>query len=741
MQAAPPLAAADRVSRVSRSLPFLALLSLAVVFGMMLHQGSEQRDRVLDETRTDLSRLAMVFAEQTGRAVETADVILREIADLQHVPVDQRPPHRTPLGIRLQQRIEGISQIVQIKLADADGTILAATGSAPARLPPEGLELISRFRSGPSESLLISTPFRATGGEWIVLLARPFLDPQDRFGGIVVAALALRYFEEFYRAVDLDDDGEIVLARRDGVVLSAFPPRPDAVGGSFAGMPAFAEAAVRAAWAPGGAGTFLMERPSDGGKRVVAIRTLRRFPFTIHLSQSADAVLRDWRRQIGSAAVFGLVIAGTIAALLVLIARESRRVAGLLAENTAARGLAEAATLRITQQLEERERAETALRQAQRLEAIGQLTGGVAHDFNNLLTVLLGNIELMQATLPEPAKPADMVTRTRLQRMQAAAERGATLTDQLLAFARRQPLVPRAADLNTVINGMLDLLRSAVGGNIEVDLALDEALWPVLVDTTQIELVILNLALNARDATAGGGRIWLETANVTLPPAEATPELPAGDYVAVRLRDAGAGMSPEVKAHAFEPFFTTKGPSQGSGLGLSQVYGVARQSGGCALIESEPGHGSIVSVLLPRASAEPGDGPRLDGAGLTVGARVLLVDDDEAVRTTTALILEAAGYVIFQADGAPTALAMIREGTPLDLLLTDVAMPETNGAELADQVRALLPGLPIVFISGYADPNAIAGRDMQPLVRKPFRVLDLTAQIETALREGSRAAR
>ena len=346
--------------------------------------------------------------------------------------------------------------------------------------------------------------------------------------------------------------------------------------------------------------------------------------------------------------------------------------------------------------------------------------------------MLLGNIELMQATLPADGTPATNATRTRLERMRTAAERGATLTDQLLAFARRQPLVPRVADLNAVIQGMRELLGSAIGSKIDIDFALDPALWPVLVDVPQIELVILNLALNARDAMPDGGRLDLSTANVTLRPGDAGPDLPA--YVAVRVRDGGVGMTAEVAAHAFEPFYTTKDPSLGSGLGLSQVYGVARQSGGGALIESIRGKGTTVTVLLPRVTAAPEAEPRRDGAGVTPGARILLVDDDDAVRTTTALILETAGYVVIQANGALAALDMINTGLSFDLLLTDVAMPITNGAELADQVRILRPAVPIVFISGYADPNAIAGREsLQPLVRKPFRVLDLTAEIETAL--------
>jgi signal transduction histidine kinase len=718
MNAAPPTAAAQRDVRVSLSLRVAALLILVGIFAVITQQQLGQRDRVLDEAREELARFGMVVAEQTGRAIETVDVILREVSEQQHVMANGQPASPAALGERLQRRIAGIRQVIEVTLADTGGRVLAATGAGVGAgvLGPEGMELIRRFQGNPGLGMVVGTPYRMGEGAWTVLVARPLVDGGGQFAGIVAAALNLHYFEDFYRSIDLGDDGVIMLHRRDGVVLAAFPPREGLAGTSYGETPPFQDVLMQ-----GNAGTLVMDRPSDGKSRVVAVRALRNFPFTVNLSLAADAVLTEWRRQTGSALITGLVIAGTIGVLLLLIAGESRRVERLLRENTEARAIAEAATLRITAQMEERERAETALRQAQRLEAVGQLTGGVAHDFNNLLTVLLGNIEMMQA-----ASPQDPVTAARLERMRGAAERGATLTDQLLAFARRQPLVPRAVDPNIVIRAMLDLLRSAIGSNIEVDLALDPGLWPVLVDTTQMELVILNLALNARDAMPGGGRIGLVSANVRLSAAAATAELPAGDYVAVRVRDAGAGMSAAVAAHAFEPFFTTKDPSLGSGLGLSQVYGVARQSGGSAVIESEVGVGTTVSVLLPRTSAEVGP--------ISVGARILLVDDDDAVRTTTALILEAAGYVIEQADGAPAALGLIDGGMVFDLLLTDVAMPVMNGAELADRVRGLRPGVPIVFISGYADPNAIAGREMTPLVRKPFRVLDLTAEIEAGLR-------
>ena len=287
------------------------------------------------------------------------------------------------------------------------------------------------------------------------------------------------------------------------------------------------------------------------------------------------------------------------------------------------------ANQQLAEQIAEREKAETALRRSQRLEAVGQLTSGVAHDFNNLLTVILGNIRQLQKTLIEP-----LVAR-RLGMMAEAAERGAKLTAQMLAFSRQQKLDMRAVDLNDTVERMRDLLQSTIGGRVGIETRLQPALWPAMIDPTQIELVILNLAINARDAMEVGGTLSVETANVVLGAPERPEEAPAGEYVMVRVADTGPGMSDEVLAKAFEPFFTTKDIGKGSGLGLSQVFGLAKQSGGGVRIDTRVGEGVSVSVFLPRAgeAAAAADAPSaVQACASKVDAQVLLVDDDGAVR-------------------------------------------------------------------------------------------------------------
>jgi len=391
----------------------------------------------------------------------------------------------------------------------------------------------------------------------------------------------------------------------------------------------------------------------------------------------------------------------------------------------------ESANRQLAGQIAERERVETVLRQAQRLEAVGQLTSGVAHDFNNLLMVVLGNIRQMQKTRHDP------VTQRRLQIMTQAAERGAKLTAQMLAFSRRQRLEPRAVDLNDTVRGMRDLLQATMGGSVHIETVLQPNLWPAMIDPTQIELVILNLAINARDAMEVGGTLTVETANVVLD-APTRPEEPAaGDYVMIAVSDTGSGMSEEVLGKVFEPFFTTKEVGKGSGLGLSQVFGLAKQSGGGVRIDSSVGLGTAVRVFLPRAEshariAAAGDAPESDTGPKDLN--VLLVDDDSAVREVTASFLHDLGYHVVEAGSGGAALEVLDRQSEIDLMLVDFAMPGMNGAEVAREVHARRPELPILFVTGYADTEALAAAGDDGILRKPFVEKDLAAKLRSVLK-------
>ena len=378
----------------------------------------------------------------------------------------------------------------------------------------------------------------------------------------------------------------------------------------------------------------------------------------------------------------------------------------------------------------------------QRLEAVGQLTSGVAHDFNNLLTVVLGNIGFLEKGLA--AAQLDGKLMQRLGYMRTAAERGAKLTDQLLSFSRRQRLEPRAVDLNETVAGMRDLLQSTMGGSIQIETKLHRGLWTALVDPTQLELAILNLAINARDAMQVGGMLKVSTQNVTLGPALYPEEPPAGDYVAVTVSDTGTGMSEAVRSKVFEPFFTTKEAGKGSGLGLSQVHGFAKQSEGGVCIESRIGEGTAVHIYLPRADGEQGRqersvAARINAAGAFSSVHILLVDDDNAVREITRAMLHALGYSVLEAGSGGAALELLDTELKIDLLIVDFAMPGMNGAEVARQALAKRPSLPILFITGFVDRTALAGIGEAQIIGKPFVDDELASKVRMAIATGRSA--
>jgi signal transduction histidine kinase len=401
-----------------------------------------------------------------------------------------------------------------------------------------------------------------------------------------------------------------------------------------------------------------------------------------------------------------------------------------------------AANRQLLGQIEERERVESTLRQMQRLEAVGQLTSGVAHDFNNLLTVVLGNIGFLERGLA--AAGIDGKLTRRLGYMRAAAERGAKLTDQMLSFSRRQRLEPRSLDLNETVAGMHDLLQSTMGGSTHIETKLHRGLWTALADPTQLELAVLNLAINARDAMQVGGTLRVTTENVTLGPALYPEEPPAGDYVGVCVSDTGTGMTNEVRAKVFEPFFTTKEAGKGSGLGLSQVLGFAKQSGGGVHIDSRVGEGTAVHIYLPQAegndiTAKPTAG-KLTAAGIFTGASILLVDDDNAVREVTRAMLYELGYLVLEAGSGGAALDLLDREPNIHLMIVDFAMPGMNGAELARQARAKRRTLPILFVTGFVDRTALAGVDEACIVGKPFMQDELARKVRLAI-AGSNSAK
>lgn len=386
-----------------------------------------------------------------------------------------------------------------------------------------------------------------------------------------------------------------------------------------------------------------------------------------------------------------------------------------------------------TDMIADRRAVEEQLAQAQRMDAVSQLMGGVAHDFNNLLAVIVGNLELLRDEV-------DADSKVLVEQAASAADRGAMLTHRLLAFSRKQPLRPKTTDLNGLVEGMMDLLGRTLGESIEVEPHLAGGLWKAVVDPGQLETALLNLAINARDAMRSNGRLVVETANLRLDASDIDEgeDLKPGEYVMIAMRDTGEGMTEDVLERAFEPFFTTKG--RGRGLGLSMVFGFIKQSGGHIQIKSEPAEGTTVRMYLPRAAEakarkDVGDAPKTSPRG--IGEKILVVEDEDHVRDLIVRLLNRLGYQPIEAKNGPTALAMLRDNPDIDLLLTDLGLPGgISGANLAREARRQWPHLKVIYISGYSEHAArYRGRidENIELIQKPFKKEQLARSIRATL--------
>jgi PAS domain S-box-containing protein len=401
-------------------------------------------------------------------------------------------------------------------------------------------------------------------------------------------------------------------------------------------------------------------------------------------------------------------------------------------------------TQKLETEYEARKKTEELLRQAQKMEAVGQLTGGVAHDFNNLLTIIQGGLEMIGRQVAALGKVADFSRIVRGKDMaQEGVRRAARLTERLLAFARQQPLEPTTVNVNRLVADVCELLRRTVGEAIAVETVLAGGIWATQVDANQLENAVLNLALNARDAMPDGGKLTFETANCHLDDAYvgglAEPVNP-GQYVMISISDTGMGMDRATLERAFEPFFTTKGIGKGTGLGLSQVYGFVRQSAGHVAIYSEVGEGATVKVYLPRHHGEEEAEVRHRSAGSnqSLGAEtILVVEDDETLRLYTVELLSDLGYSVLAAANGPAALEMIGQNQHIDLLFTDVVMPGgMNGRQLADEAAKLRPGLKVLFTTGYTVNAIVHHGRLDPgveLISKPFTYESLGSKIRSLL--------
>ncbi len=473
---------------------------------------------------------------------------------------------------------------------------------------------------------------------------------------------------------------------------------------------------------------------SDKGFRLM--QEIRR---SIEAMQAEEDQLLTTRQSVAARSGMLLQAGVAIAFLLIggvgiLIARFTR---DSFAALTTAHDRLALANCQLLDQVARREAAENQLRQAQKMEALGQLTGGIAHDFNNMLGVIMGALDLVKRRIAK----GDYAVERFLDAATIASERAATLTQRLLAFARQQPLSPQPLDANKMIAAMSDLLHSTLGEHIQIETVTAAGLWTVHVDSQQLENAILNVAINGRDAMPDGGKLTIETGNTHLDEAYCAqnPEVRPGQFVLIAVTDTGVGMSPDIAARVFDPFFTTKPTGKGTGLGLSQVYGFIKQSSGHVKIYSEPGSGTTVKIYLPRLIADATEIKRSALEPMRTGNRneiILVVEDDPLMRRLASEALHELGYTVFDCDSAANALATLDRVSDVKLLFTDVVMPDINGKKLADEAVRRRPGLKVLFTTGYT-ANAVVHSGVLDtgvnFISKPFTLDQLAAKVRAVL--------
>ena len=691
----------------------LSIVALAALTAFII---LELRQREIASAQRQLAAFDILLAEQTARSIQGVDLVVNEVADELQIggvvtAADFDALRGNPqIYQRLRQRVSNIPQLDAITLDSAAGKLIDFS----RYLPVPDVDISDRayfkaIRDDPTRSTIISEPVRNRGdGLWDIYLAHRITGPHGAFIGVVLGAIRVDYFESLYETVGTTGGISIGLWRQDGMLLARYPRVENAMGRHF---PAKARLATMV---PGDTTITIDDSDVDGVPRMIASHLLPRDSIVVDVSQTEREVLADWRHE---AIVIGLsgVVCILAACLLVW---------ALVRQFTAYEGMATAVAGR-EEAVRGRQLAEERLLLAQKMEAIGRITSGVAHDFNNLLTSIIANAELLTRGSGGDKATAHRRAGTILQ----AADRGAALVRQLLAFSRQQVLAPARVDVAGLLSGMTELLESALGAGLHVRLEIDPDLWPAMIDPVQFEHMVLNLAINARDAQAGAGEVVIAAENFPAGSPDRPHDLDDGDYVLVAVIDYGTGMSEEVLRNVFEPFFTTKPLGRGSGLGLSQVYGVARQSGGSVRIRSTLGAGTTVQVFLPWAAAPMAAAVVPARLVEMAGRVVLLADDDPSVRETVAASLTESGFAVEEAPDGKTVLARLEAGLVPDVLLLDARMPGLDGPTTAARARARLPGLAVVFMTG--DAEAVAGERW--VIQKPFLAQQIVETLQAAL--------
>ena len=663
------------------------------------------------DARDHIERTANAAAEHAGKVFATDELVLDRIAErIAPMSWDQIAQSADVHTFLIEMK-RSLPQAQAVGIIGPDRRILNTNYAFPAPvLYQTDRQMLAVHRHG-GDDLYISDVTRGPRtGTLLFAVSRhkPSADTSAGYGDINIATNP-RELAKYYETLAGGPGVHITLFRADGAVLARNPAPRDPVQ-----YPTDSDV-MRAIDADAAFGFVTGASSVERRARLLFYKAVADYPIYVAASYDKDTIVQHWLMTMASHLIYGIPV--TLALILVThsaIRRTEREQRALAQARDEAR---------------KRVMAEEQLREAQRLEAVGQLTGGIAHDFNNILTVIVGNLDLLARQLT--TDPAQRMIAT----MQRAASRGARLTQSLLAFARRQALRPEIINPNRLINEIGELLRRAVGEAVEIDFLLSPTLDPCRIDPAQFEAALLNLIVNARDAVAQkAGKIVIETKNTVFDAQHRPPlaEIAFGHYIAISVIDNGTGMPPEVLSHVFEPFFTTKEVGRGSGLGLSQVYGFVKQSGGYIHLESERDIGTRVHLYLPRASGDV-EIPEAFARGEPIlenrrGATILVVEDESDVREVLASELTNSGYRVLTAGDGPEALEILEAESEIDLLFSDIVMPRgMTGDELAREAKRGRPGLQVLLTSGYPPAELRERRSLNEfrVLQKPYRLDDL----------------
>ncbi len=688
-----------------RLIAVLSLVGPAVFFAYDFWQSRRaieaQAEERIEYSLDVLQEHALKGLQTVERSISESNEVLRNLSD------EQIRAAESDFFLRLKRTQQALPQIEAIWAFDSEGRPLVSSTimPVPQRLDNSDRSYFAAQRQ-PAAGTFVSEVIQARVGSlsfFVVSGRRPGI-PADRFNGVIAVSVMPEHFSEFYRKLTRGQDA-FALIRADGTFLARYPELRFDTGA----VPSELAEAIRN---HSEAGRVTAMSRIDNIRRRIGYRKVPGFPVYVSSAIETAAIAGEFRDSVIRKLAIGLPVALAIFALALYALRR-------------AEGFRE--------EVLRREAVEVALKQAQRLEAIGQLTGGVAHDFNNLLMVVAGNAGRLKKYLP-----ADERAQRAAEAIEIAVRRGADLTRQLLSFSRRQTHEARVIDLKERLPAIQSMLQSSLRGDIMVDIAVAPNIWHTKVDISEFELALLNLAVNARDAMAAGGRLTLAARNASF--TEPNTLGLSGDFVAVSTQDTGIGIPPEMLNRVFEPFFTTKDVGKGTGLGLSQVYGFAQQAGGLAVVVSEVGRGTTVTLYLPR-SQEATEPEGIDTAvqpRLRERVHVLLVEDNPEVAEVTRALLEDLGYIVSPAPDAEAGLKTLQAARErIDIVLTDIVMPGgASGLDLARAVRQQHgDDLPVILATGYSDKAQTAADEGFPILRKPFDSAILHAAITEALQK------